>query len=399
MIELINEAASRLKGIITRTPVIHSSTLSKLFGFEVWLKTENLQKTGSFKVRGAFNRIAALSHSEKAKGVVAASSGNHAQGVAWASCLLGVRSLVIMPESTPIVKFVATKGYGAEVLFHGTNFYEAYRFAIGYADERGLSFIPPYEDDLVIAGQGTIGLEILEDLPDVDTVVVPIGGGGLISGIGAAVKQTRPSVTLIGAEAAASNSCMESIKMGRPVEVTERPTIADGIAVKRVGDRTFSLIMRYVDRVVDAGEDSIAGAILQLLERKKLMVEGAGAVAVAAAMEGKIPASTKKAVFVLSGGNIDVTMLDRVIKLGLLREGRILRMATVIRDIPGSLAALTALIAGLKANILQVNHQREAVDVPVDSIRLEIILEVEGREHCEKIVSALKERGYHLEGV
>lgn len=399
MLDLINEAASRLKGVVTRTPIIHSSTLSNLFGFEVWLKLENLQKTGSFKVRGAFNKISSLTDSEKAKGVVAASSGNHAQGVAWASSLLGVRSLVIMPSIAPIVKFVATKGYGAEVMFHGENFYEAYRFAINYAKERGLAFIPPYEDDLVIAGQGTIGLEIMEDLPDADTVVVPVGGGGLISGIASAIKETRPSMTVIGTEASASNSCVESIKMGRPTEAKERPTIADGIAVKKVGDRTFAAIMRYVDRVVEAGEDSIAGAILQLLERKKLMVEGAGAVGVAAAMEGKLPSSTRKAVFVLSGGNIDVTTLDRVIKLGLLREGRILRLATVIRDIPGSLAALTALIAGLKANILQVTHQREAVDVPVDSIRLEIILEVEGREHSGRILSALKERGYYLEGV
>lgn len=398
MIGLINEAASRLKGVITRTPVIHSSTLSRLFGFEVWLKLECLQKTGSFKVRGAFNRISTLSEGERASGVVAASSGNHAQGVAWASSLLGVKSLVVMPVNTPIVKFVATKDYGADVLFHGENFYEAYRFAIGYARERGLTFIPPYEDDLVMAGQGTIGLEIMEDIPDVDTVIVPVGGGGLISGIAAAVKETNPSITIIGAEAVASSSCIESIKAGRPVEVEERPTLADGIAVKKVGDRTFEMIMRYVDRVVGVGEDSLAGAILRLLERKKLMVEGAGAVTIAAAMEGKLPASTKKAVFVLSGGNIDVTMLDRVIRLGLLREGRIVRLATVISDRPGSLAALTSIVAGLKANILQVTHQREAVDVPVDSTKLEIILEVEGRAHSERVVRELKERGYYLEG-
>lgn len=397
MKDLVNEAASRIKGIVTRTPVIPSSTLSRLFGFKVWLKLENLQKTGSFKVRGAFNKVSSLTEDEKARGVISASSGNHAQGVAWASSLLGVRSLIIMPENTPIVKFVATRGYGAEVMFHGDNFFEAYQFAIGYAKERGLAFIPPFEDDLVIAGQGTIGLEILEDLPDVDTIVVPVGGGGLISGIASAVKSARPSITVIGAEAGASSSCIESLKQGRPVEVSERPTIADGIAVKRVGDRTFALIRRYVDMVVDAGEDSIAGAILQLLERKKLMVEGAGAVTIAAAMEGKLPKSTKKAVFVLSGGNIDVTMLDRVIRLGLLREGRIIKLATVIRDIPGTLAGLTALIAGLKANILHVIHQREAVEVPVDSIRLEIILEVEGFEHSERILKALKENGYELE--
>jgi threonine dehydratase len=397
MIELVNEAASTIKGVVTRTPLIPSSTLSRLFGFEVWLKLENLQKTGSFKVRGAFNKISSLSKAEKAKGVVAASSGNHAQGVAWASSLLGVKSLVIMPESTPIVKFVATKGYGGEVIFHGSDFNEAYRFAIGYAKERGHAFIPPFEDDLVIAGQGTIGLEILEDLPDVDTVVVPVGGGGLISGISAAIKSVEPSVAVIGVEAAASSSCVASLRLGRPTEVRGAPTIADGIAVKRVGERTFELIRRYVDKVVDAGEGSIAEAILKLLERKKLMVEGAGAVTIAAAMEGKLPDSTKKAVFVLSGGNIDVTMLDRVIRLGLLKEGRVLRLATVIRDIPGALAGLAALIAGLKANILHVIHQREAVEVPVDSIRLEIILEVEDTGHSERILKALKENGYEPE--
>lgn len=394
---LIGEAASRLKGVVTRTPVIPSSTLSNLFGFEVWLKLECLQKTGSFKVRGAFNRIASLTEAEKKKGVVAASSGNHAQGVAWASSLLGVKSLVIMPENAPIVKFVATRGYGADVLFHGAGFHEAYLFAMEYAKEKGLAFIPPFDDELVIAGQGTIGLEIMEDLPDADTVVVPIGGGGLISGIAAAMKGAEAPVRVVGVEASAAASCAESLRKGKPVEGRTGPTIADGIAVKRVGEKTFGMIRRYVDEVVDAGEDSIAGAILMLLERKKLMVEGAGAVTIAAAMEGKLPRSAKKAVFVLSGGNIDVTMLDRVIRLGLLKEGRILRLSTVIRDMPGALASLTALIAGLKANILHVIHQREAVEIPVDSIRLEIILEVEGPGHSERILKALRAGGYALE--
>jgi threonine dehydratase len=398
MIELVNEAAAALKGVVTRTPVIYSSTFSRLFGFEVWLKLENLQKTGSFKVRGAFNKVLSLSDDERARGVVAASSGNHAQGVAWASSLLGVKSLIIMPGNTPIVKSVATKGYGAEVMFHGADFHEAYMFAMEYASSRGLVFIPPFEDDLVIAGQGTVGIEILKDLPDFDTIVVPVGGGGLISGIGAAVKGARPSVAVIGVEAAASGSCTESIRQGRPVEVSGRPTIADGIAVKRVGDRTFGMITRYVDRVEAVGEDSIAGAILLLLERKKLMVEGAGAAPIAAAMEGKLPASTKKAVFVLSGGNIDVTMLDRVIRLGLMREGRVLRLATVLRDVPGALASLTALIAGLKANILHVIHQREAIDAPVGSTKIEMILEVEGPEHSERILKVLNDNGYELEG-
>jgi threonine dehydratase len=398
MIELVNEAANALKGVVTHTPVIYSSTFSRLFGFEVWLKLENLQKTGSFKVRGAYNRILSLSDAERQRGVVAASSGNHAQGVAWASSLLGVKSLIVMPENTPIVKFVATKGYGAEVMFHGADFQEAYLFAMEYASSRGLVFIPPFEDDLVIAGQGTVGIEILKDMPDIDTIVVPVGGGGLISGIGAVVKSARPSVSVIGVEAAANGACTESIRQGRPVEGSGRPTIADGIAVKRIGDRTFGMITRFVDRVEAVGEESIAGAILLLLERKKLMVEGAGAVPIAAALEGKLPGSTKRAVFVLSGGNIDVTMLDRVIRLGLMREGRVIRLSTVLRDVPGALAALTALIASLKANILHVLHQREAVEVPVGSTRIEIILEVQGPGHSERILKALEESGYELEG-
>ncbi|CAG0956422.1 partial threonine dehydratase, partial [Gammaproteobacteria bacterium] len=275
--------------------------------------------------------------------------------------------------------------------------HEAYLFAMEYAKEKGLAFIPPFDDELVIAGQGTIGLEIMEDLPDADTVVVPIGGGGLISGIAAAMKGAEAPVRVVGVEASAAASCAESLRKGKPVEGRTGPTIADGIAVKRVGEKTFGMIRRYVDEVVDAGEDSIAGAILMLLERKKLMVEGAGAVTIAAAMEGKLPRSAKKAVFVLSGGNIDVTMLDRVIRLGLLKEGRILRLSTVIRDMPGTLASLTALIAGLKANILHVIHQREAVEIPVDSIRLEIILEVEGPGHSERILKALRAGGYALE--
>lgn len=394
MIELIREASKNIEKVTNRTPVIFSSTFTKLFGFETYLKLENLQKTGSFKARGAYNKISSLTESEKAKGVVTASSGNHAQGVAWASALLGVSSLIVMPETTPIVKFVAAKGYGGEILFHGKNFYEAYRYAMELADNKGSVFIPPYDDYLVMAGQGTIGLEILEALPDVDTVVVPVGGGGLISGIASALKESRGGITVIGAEASASHSCVESIKKGFPVEVEQGPTIADGIAVKQVGERTFGIIRKLVDRVVDVGEDTIAWAILQLLERKKLIVEGAGAVPIAAAMEGKLPKTTKKAVFVLSGGNIDVTTLDKVIRLGLLKEGRIMRLRTILPDVPGSLARLTAEIAGLKANILHVIHQREAVDVPVNSIRLEVILEVQGKEHADRILKELGDKGY-----
>jgi threonine dehydratase len=393
MLGLINEAATRLRGVVNHTPLIQSGALSRLFGFEVALKLENLQKTGSFKIRGAYNKISSLTNEERSRGVIAASSGNHAQGVAWAAKLLGIRSMVVMPETTPIIKYMAAREYGAEVLFHGQFYDESFERAVDLSRKNNMTFIPPFDDDLVIAGQGTIGLELME-AADFDTVVVPIGGGGLIAGIASAIKESGRKVKVIGVEAEASKSCILSLKEGRPVDGGRKATLADGIAVKRVGEKTFPLIQKYVDDVVAVSEDTIAGAILMLMERKKLVVEGAGAVTIAAAMEGRLPKSAKKAVFVLSGGNIDVTVLDRVIRLGLLKEGRIMRLSATVKDVPGSLAKLTAEIAALKANILQVIHQRDAVDIPVGFTRLEIILEVEGREHGEKIRKMLEEKGY-----
>ncbi|MDO8427326.1 MAG: threonine ammonia-lyase [Deltaproteobacteria bacterium] len=395
MLGLIKEAQKKIAGVITHTPLIFSSSLSRIYGFDCYLKLENLQKTGSFKVRGAYNKISSLTDKERSKGVVAASLGNHAQGVAWASSLLGVRSIIVMPETTPIVKFVATKSYGAQVIFHGKFFDEAYDHAAALSKERGMAFIPPFDDDLVMAGQGTIGLEIIAALPDVDAVIVPIGGGGLISGISSAIKEAGSNAAIFGVEAEASKSCMESLKAGRPVDVERRATLADGIAVKRVGDRTFPIIKKYVEDVVSVGEESIAASILLLLERKKLIAEGAGAAPLAAIMEGKIP-KIRKGVLVLSGGNIDVTMLDRVIRAGMLKEGRIMRISTVVEDSPGFLARLAAEIADLKANILHIIHQREAMDLPVRMIGLEIILEVEGREHGEKVFRTLGEKGYSV---
>ncbi|MBI5493073.1 MAG: threonine ammonia-lyase [Deltaproteobacteria bacterium] len=395
MLGLIKEAQKRISGVITHTPLIYSSSLSRMYGFEVHLKLENLQKTGSFKVRGAYNKISSLTGGEKSKGVIAASLGNHAQGVAWASSLLGVKSIIVMPETTPIVKFVATKSYGAEVIFHGKFFDEAYAHAVALAKDRSMAFIPPFDDDLVIAGQGTVGMEIMAALPDADAVIAPIGGGGLIAGIASAIKESGRDTAVFGVEAEASKSCIESLKADRPVEVERSVTLADGIAVKMVGERTFSVIKRHVEDVVAVSEEAIAAAILLLLERKKLVTEGAGAAPLAAIMEGKFR-KIKKGVLVLSGGNIDVTMLDRVIRAGMLREGRIMRVSTVVEDSPGSLARLAAEIAALKANILHIIHQREAVDLPVRMIGLEIILEVEGQEHGEKVFKALGNKGYDV---
>lgn len=398
LFDLIGEARQRLSGVINATPLIHSSSLSRLYGFECYLKLENLQKTGSFKVRGAYNRISTLTDDEKSRGVVTASMGNHAQGVAWASTLLGVRSVVVMPETAPIAKHVATKGYGGKVVFRGRSFDEALAHALELAEEEGMAFIPPFDDELVMAGQGTVGLEIIDDLPDVDTVIVPVGGGGLISGVAAAVKGVKAGVRVVGVEAGVSASCIASIEAGRPVAVEERPTVADGIAVKKVGDKTFPVIRDLVDSVVAVGEESIAASILQVLERKKLIVEGAGAVPLAAAVEGKLPGGTGKAVMVLSGGNIDVTTLERVIRLGLIKEGRVTRLAAVIADEPGSLAALSAEIAELRGNILHVVHQRDAVEVPIGRARLDIVIEVEGPLHSERIMAGLRTKGYDVRG-
>ncbi len=396
MLALVRKASNTLKGVVARTPLVASSSLSRLYGVQTHLKLENLQKTGSFKVRGAYNLISSLSDEEKSRGVVTASLGNHAQGVAWAGALLGVKATVVMPRSASIIKRTATSGYGAEVVLHGGFFDEADRYAKKLAEETGRRFIPPFDDDLVIAGQGTVALEILEDCPDADTIVVPIGGGGLISGIASTVKESGRNISVIGVEAAASTSCIESLKAGRPVDVEHASTIADGIAVKRVGEKTFALIKKYVDDVVAVSEDSIAGAVLALLERKKVVAEGAGAASVAAAIEGRLPASSKKIVFVISGGNMDVTVLDRVIRTGLLKEGRVIKVETVLRDVPGSLAELTAVIASQRANILHIVHLRDAEDAAVGLTRLDVLLEVEGPEHAQKVIKSLVEKGYKV---
>ncbi len=403
LLKLIQEAHQRIRGVVNPTPIVYSETFSHLFGCEVFFKLENLQKTGSFKSRGAYNRIQTLSPEQRRRGVVAASSGNHAQGVAWAATLSGVSSTVVMPETTPIVKRVATRGYGAEIILHGASFSDSYEYALEISREKGLTLIHPFEDEFIMAGQGTIGLEILDDLPDVDTVLVPVGGGGLISGVACALKERACGVRVVGVQARAWSSCARSLERGRIVESGAAPTIADGIAIKRVGKKTLRYIRKYVDEVVTVGEETIAEAVLKLLERKKLMVEGAGAVPLAALMEGKVRRpgrrgkTRRKTLLLLSGGNIDVTTLDRIIRRGLSKEGRVVKLSTILPDVPGSLAAFTAEIAALRSNILHILHERDAVDLPIGSARLEIIIEVEGRGHTETVIKRLKEKGYFIE--
>lgn len=397
LLTLINAASQTLKSVVSPTPIVYSSSLSAILGFECFLKLENLQKTGSFKVRGAYNKIASLCSEDRAKGVITASSGNHAQGVAWAATMLGVKSKVVMPETAPIIKRMATKSYGADVVLRGRSFDDACAYARELQSAEGGVFIPAFDDELIIAGQGTIGLEIIAAIPDIDAVIVPIGGGGLISGIACAIKESTAGVKVIGVQADASPSCVQSLKVGCRTDAPSSPTIADGIAVKKIGELTFPLIKRYADDVVSVSEEAIAAAILRLMERKKLVVEGAGAIGIGAAIEGKLPKGIKKAVFVLSGGNIDVTTLDRVIRLGLIREGRVMRFSTIVPDIPGSLAALTTEIAGLKANILHVAHLNYAGGVPIGSTLLEITLEVESAEHSQRVLKRLGEAGYKAE--
>lgn len=399
LVGLIEEAALTIEGVVNPTPIVYSRTFSETFGMEIFFKLENLQKTGSFKARGAYNKISKLKAAGKVKGVIAASSGNHAQGVAWAAALCKVKSVIVMPETAPIIKRVATKGYGAEVFLHGTSFSDAFARAEEVAKERGLSFVHAFDDELIVAGQGTIGLEIAEQMPDVDTVIVPVGGGGLISGIATGLKSRLPKVRVIGVQARAYTSALDSFKKGRLVAGKSEPTIADGIAIKKIGKLPFKYIKKNVDKIVSVGEETIAEAVLKLLERKKLSVEGAGAVGLAALMEGKVKlgnAKKKKVLILLSGGNIDVTMLDRVIKLGLQKEGRIFKFTTVIDDKPGALSLLTSIIAESKSNILQMHHQRDAACVPIGSTRLEVILEVEDRIHSAQVVAAMERAGYEV---
>ncbi len=399
LVRLIEEAVVTTSGVVTRTPIVYSRTFSETFGIEVFFKLENLQKTGSFKARGAYNKIKNLKKQGEVKGVIAASSGNHAQGVAWAAALCKVKSVIVMPETAPIIKRVATKGYGAEVILHGSSFSDAFGRAEEVAKERGLSFVHAFDDELIMAGQGTIGLEIAEQMPDLDMVIVPVGGGGLISGIATGLKSRLPKARVIGVQARAYTSALDSLKKGRLVAGKSEPTIADGIAIKKIGKLPFKYIKKNVDKIVSVGEETIAEAVLKLLERKKLSVEGAGAVGLAALMEGKIKsgkAKKKKVLILLSGGNIDVTMLDRVIRLGLQKEGRIFKFTTIISDKPGALALLTSIIAESKSNILQMHHQRDAAYVPIGSTRLEVILEVEDRNHSVRVVAALEAAGYEV---
>jgi threonine dehydratase len=383
---------------VLRTPIVYSDAISRLTGKEVFLKLENLQKTGSFKIRGACHLLSQLNHSVREKGVVAASAGNHAQGVAYASSLLGIRATIVMPEGASIAKQIATKSYGGEVILFGQNMDEALDYARKLAED-GKFFIHPFDDERVIAGQGTIGLEILEDLPSVEVIIVPVGGGGLISGIAAAVKNRRPKVKIVGVQASYAPSAFYSLKRKEIVEVNVKPTLADGIALRRVGEITFPIIQKSVDEIVTVQEDEIASAILMLIERKRVVAEGAGAAPLAALLSKGKKMGPKKVVLVISGGNIDIHLLDRIIEKGLSRTGRVARIGVLLRDIPGSLAKLAGFVARHHTNILHIVHERAAKEIPIGFSKVILVLETRGPGQIREIQKGLKKEGYPFEMV
>lgn len=391
----IQEARNCLKNVAYKTGLVYNTTFSEMTGNYIYLKTENLQKTGSFKVRGAFNKIAHLSDEEKRNGVIASSAGNHAQGVAMAATSYKIKSTIVMPKHAPLSKISATKSYGAEVVLHGEIYDEAYEKAKEIQRETGATFVHPFNDPYVIAGQGTIGLEIMEDLPDVDMIVVPIGGGGLISGIAIAVKSINPNVKIIGVQTENVPSIVKSISENHVSTVDGKPTIADGIAVKTPGEITFNIIKEYVDDVVTVGEDEIANSILLLLERAKVISEGAGAASLAAVLNRLDNLKNRKIVALISGGNIDVNMLSRIIDKGLVKSGRKIIVRTIIEDRPGTLGKLLNLVAGTGANVLSVLHNRSTADLPIGYANVELELETVNEEHVEKIKQLLSFENYN----
>ncbi len=397
-LDKIKAAADRLSGVIHRTELSQSTTFSQLSGNQIYLKPENLQKTGSFKIRGAYNKLATLTTEEKERGVIASSAGNHAQGVAFAATEAGLESVIVMPENAPISKITATKNYGAKVVLKGAVYDEAHEEAVSRQQKEGFTFLPPFNDQQVIAGQGTLGLEIIEDLPEADIILVPVGGGGLISGIAAAVKQLAPEVKVVGVEPEGAAAMKKSLEQGKIASLIETETIADGIAVKKPGELTYNLCQEYVDQVVTVTDEEIANAILMLLERAKLTVEAAGAASLAAALNNKLGVKNQNIVSVLSGGNIDVNMIARLIERGLNKAGRRIKFKTVLKDRPGRLEQLLGLVADLGANVLTINHDHYKAKVPIDRAEVELELETRNHDHAEEIYSQLVEAGYEIIG-
>lgn len=393
-IDNVYSASYALKDVVRKTDIIYAPKLKK--GTELYLKTENLQITGSFKVRGSYYKMSRLSAEEKARGVIACSAGNHAQGVALSAQKNGIKAVICLPDGAPISKIEATKSYGAEVCLVEGVYDDAYKKALSLRDEKGYTFIHPFDDEDVIAGQGTIALEVVDQVPDLDAIIVPIGGGGLISGVAYTIKTLNPKVKVYGVQAQGAPSMLNSVRDKQIEELDSVSTIADGIAVKKPGSLTYEICSRYVDEIVTVSDDEISAAILALMEQHKLVTEGAGAVAVAAAMFGKLDLEGKKTVCLLSGGNIDVTILSRVIKRGLLMSGRTCQLMIELVDKPGQLKNVSRIIADLGGNVISVHHERANEGSNVNGCYLRIVLETRNFEHIQEIEKALKDFGFKL---
>jgi threonine dehydratase len=392
----IQQASQNLKDVVINTPLAYAPILSNKLNSTIYLKKENLQLTGSFKLRGAFNKIATLTQAEKDKGVVAASAGNHAQGVGFSAKYFNCEATIFMPEATPLTKVNGVKSHGANVILHGANYDEAYDEAIKYSAKNDKTYVHPFEDDKVICGQATIAVEILEQLDDIDMIIIPIGGGGLIAGIASYIKATKPNIKIIGVVASGAKSMKESYEKKSAIDSLSVKTIADGIAVRDTSSKMLDLVMNYVDEVVEVNDQEIASAILFLLEQQKLVVEGAGAVGIASMMHKKIDIENKKVVTVLSGGNIDVTMLAQIIEKGLIKSSRKMNLLITLIDKPGSLMTLTDIFKVNSANIVQIDYDRNSVSLDFGEANVTISLETKGEEHQELIKQELIKNGFRF---
>lgn len=390
----IQSAYQRIRDFIYFTPAPHSDELSQITGQQVYLKLDNLQRTGAFKERGALNKILTLTEDEKRHGVIAASAGNHAQAVAYHATQRGIRARIVMPLMTPLVKVSSTTNFGAEVILYGANYDEACAEATRLSEEDGMTFLHPFDDDAVIAGQGTIGLELLDQISGLEAIVVPIGGGGLIGGVACAIKERNPRVRVIGVQTERLPSMLRAAEAGQPVTVPAEATIADGIAVRRAGERTLPLVQRYVDELVIVDEEEIANAILVLLEREKTLAEGAGAVALASLLQHKASLNGQRTAVLVCGGNIDVSLLARIIERGLVKDGRRTRLRIHLTDRPGALHSLTRIIADARANIVQTAHDRAHYGVNLGDTVIDVTLETRGDAHIAEIGKMLTDAGY-----
>ena len=390
----IQTALGRIRESIQISPCTRSETFSELAGNSVYLKLENRQRTGAYKERGALNKLLTLSPEERSRGVIAASAGNHAQAVAYHAARLGIRARICMPLPTPLIKVSATRGYGADVVLHGANYDEACAEALRQSEADKITFVHAFDDETVIAGQGTLGLELLEQHPDLEVFVVPIGGGGMIGGLACAVKEKNPKVRVIGVQPSRLPSMKVAVAEGKPVTLAAAVTIADGIAVRRAGERTLPLVQKYVDEIVTVEEEEIANAILLLLEREKTLAEGAGAAAVAALVNHRVELSGKRVAAIVGGGNIDVTLLARIIERGLVKDGRLVRLRVHLPDYPGALHRLTGILAEHRANLVETSYDRAYHGVNLGDTAIDITMETRGPEHIAELIAALGAAGY-----